>query len=191
MIEKKTKHIAIIGSKGTGKTETQKMLTEQYDMNVAISDTTRDIRRGEVDGVDYNFITDEEFESKLNKGEYVEHVEARGCKYGISRDEIGDSDTVFVVDTEGLVQLFDSGLNLMVVKLNCKWYTRLMRILKRDGFPSNPIKFIKKFIDDTMEFDAILNDGLIVDYHFNTNEWAKESIVKEIYYKHFKDTLIE
>ena len=58
------------------------------DLSLAVSATTRGRRPGEVDGVDYHFLTPEEFESRVRAGEFLEHVEYAGHRYGTLRSEI-------------------------------------------------------------------------------------------------------
>jgi guanylate kinase len=55
---------------------------------VAISATTRRTRPGERDGVDYHFLSVEEFERRVAAGEFLEHVEYAGNRYGTLRSEI-------------------------------------------------------------------------------------------------------
>ena len=71
-----------------------------------ISCTTRPQRVGEVDGVDYFFIDGEEFETRLKKDEFLEHVDLFGYKYGTSKnwieEKLSQGFSVFlVIDIEG------------------------------------------------------------------------------------------
>ena len=45
-------------------------------------------RPGETDGVDYHFLTDDEFEARVNRGDFVEHARYSGRRYGTLRDEL-------------------------------------------------------------------------------------------------------
>jgi guanylate kinase len=53
-----------------------------------VSATTRTPRPGEEDGVDYHFLTDEEFERRAAAGEFVEHARYSGRRYGTLRSEL-------------------------------------------------------------------------------------------------------
>jgi guanylate kinase len=55
---------------------------------VAVSATTRAKRPGEVDGVDYHFLTPEEFERRVRRGHFLEHVLYAGRRYGTLREEV-------------------------------------------------------------------------------------------------------
>jgi len=151
-------HVVIIGTKGTGKSTVEKLLVEEYGFSKAISDTTRAMRKGEVDNVDYHFISDEVFDGRLQNDVYVEHVEARGARYAVARHEIADSRTVFVVDEDGLLQLINSGLKLFIIKLECNIFKRLFRVLKRDGLFNHPIQTIRQFYKDTYDFYMLDDD---------------------------------
>jgi guanylate kinase len=58
------------------------------ELTVAVSATTRPMRPGEVNGVDYHFLTPEEFERRVAAGEFLESVTYAGNRYGTLRSEI-------------------------------------------------------------------------------------------------------
>jgi len=67
----------------------ERFLREQVpDLHFSVSATTRDRRPGEVDGVDYHFLTREEFNGKVKRGEFVEHADYAGRSYGTLRSEL-------------------------------------------------------------------------------------------------------
>lgn len=96
---------------GTGKTTLVKMLTTEFPSVVAsVSFTTRHPREGETDGVDYNFITHEEFEEKISSGDFLEYVRLYGDYYGTSRTWVEEhlnhgKHVVLVIDTQGAILL--------------------------------------------------------------------------------------
>jgi guanylate kinase len=57
---------------------------------LSVSATTRAPRPGERDGVDYHFLSREEFDSKVAAGEFVEHADYAGRSYGTLRSELED-----------------------------------------------------------------------------------------------------
>jgi len=57
-------------------------------VTTAVSATTRRRRPGEVDGRHYHFLTDEEFTRRVDAGEFLEHVEYAGNRYGTLRSEL-------------------------------------------------------------------------------------------------------
>lgn len=82
---KKGTLIVLSGPSGVGKsTVISELLTERKDIHFSVSFTTRKPREGEVDGVNYNFVTREEFERMIAQGELLEYAEYVGNYYGTS-----------------------------------------------------------------------------------------------------------
>jgi guanylate kinase len=59
-------------------------------LQLSVSATTRAPRPGERDGVDYHFLTREEFDRRVAAGEFVEHADYAGRSYGTLRSELDD-----------------------------------------------------------------------------------------------------
>lgn len=71
---------------GTGKTSlAHALIKRRPDLAFSISHTTRAPRPGERDGVDYFFVSMAEFEAMRDRGEFLEHAEVFGNRYGTSR----------------------------------------------------------------------------------------------------------
>jgi guanylate kinase len=58
------------------------------ELGLSVSATTRSPRPGERDGADYHFLSDEEFDRRLEAGEFVEHASYSGRRYGTLRSEL-------------------------------------------------------------------------------------------------------
>lgn len=79
----------ITGPSGVGKGTVISALRERHPgLGMSISATTRAPRTGESDGVDYHFLTDEQFAQKVAAGEFVEHADYSGNRYGTLRSEL-------------------------------------------------------------------------------------------------------
>ena len=79
----------ITGPSGVGKGTLIRSLRERMpELELSVSATTRSPRPGEVDGVDYWFLTPEEFERRVAAGEFVEHATYSGHRYGTLRSEV-------------------------------------------------------------------------------------------------------
>ena len=79
----------VTGPSGAGKgTLIQLVLPRFPDLAVAVSATTRPQRPGEEDGVHYWFLSREEFQAKIDAGEFLEYVDYVGNRYGTLRSEI-------------------------------------------------------------------------------------------------------
>ena len=97
---------------GTGKTTViKKLLEEDKRLNWSVSVTTRKPREGEVDGVDYHYVSDAEYDELLKKDAFYEYVDSQyGSRYGTLRSEVDGflnvgHDVVFDMDWDGLRQM--------------------------------------------------------------------------------------
>lgn len=82
--------IIVSGPSGVGKGTVRDyyMKDESLNLTYSISMTTRQPRQGEVDGVDYIFVTREVFEQKIKEGEFLEYAEFVGNYYGTSLTQV-------------------------------------------------------------------------------------------------------
>jgi guanylate kinase len=81
----------ITGPSGVGKGTLIRGLMERLGgLELSVSATTRAPRAGEVDGVDYHFLTREAFARRVANGEFVEHADYAGRSYGTLRSELED-----------------------------------------------------------------------------------------------------
>jgi guanylate kinase len=79
----------ITGPSGVGKGTLIRGLMERLpQLELSVSATTRSPRPGERDGVDYHFMTSEEFERHVQAGDFVEHADYAGRRYGTLRSEL-------------------------------------------------------------------------------------------------------
>lgn len=79
------------GSSGVGKgTIMQELLKRDKNIRLSVSNTTRHPREGEIDGVHYNFVTREQFESLIKKDGYLEYAEYCGNYYGTPKQQVED-----------------------------------------------------------------------------------------------------
>jgi guanylate kinase len=76
---------------------------------LAVSATTRDPRPGEVNGVDYHFLSEDDFERRVAAGEFVEHAVYAGNRYGTLRTELDRParGIVLEIDVQGARQVRD------------------------------------------------------------------------------------
>ncbi len=96
---------------GTGKTTLVDRLVERLpDLVKSRSYTSRPARPGEVDGVDYNFVTRDRFEEMVRRGEFLEYADVFGNLYGTRREDTeawlaAGRDVVLVIDVQGARQV--------------------------------------------------------------------------------------
>jgi guanylate kinase len=103
--------VVISAPSGAGKlTLLNKVREVEHDLVSTISVTTRAPRKGEQDGKDYYFLTMETFERRLAAGEFAEHAEVHGNRYGTLREELDrclatDHAVLVEVDVQGMRSL--------------------------------------------------------------------------------------
>jgi guanylate kinase len=96
---------------GAGKTSLVKALIESSaQVRVSVSHTTRAMRPGEVDGVNYHFVSREQFDLMLQRNEFLEHAEVFGNIYGTSqlwfKDTLSEGfDLILEIDWQGAQQV--------------------------------------------------------------------------------------
>jgi guanylate kinase len=79
----------VTGPSGVGKGTLIRTLRERMpELELSVSATTRAPRPGERDGVDYHFLSEEEFDRRARAGEFVEHATYAGRRYGTLRSEL-------------------------------------------------------------------------------------------------------
>jgi guanylate kinase len=81
--------VVITGPSGVGKGTLIRSLRERMpELELSVSATTRPPRAGEVDGVDYHFLDTDEFAERVAAGDFVEHADYAGARYGTLRSEL-------------------------------------------------------------------------------------------------------
>lgn len=99
---------------GAGKTTLCSALRHKPDFVYAVSCTTRPPRPGEIEGEDYYFLSDAEFDRRAAAGEFLEHAEVHGRKYGTLKSTVVDNlvqgiDVLIDIDTVGAASIRGCG----------------------------------------------------------------------------------
>ena len=178
------KILTIIGKSASGKDtilKELKNLVAEVDIfnkfNFVIKNTTRPKRDNEVDGVDYHFITDDEFTDKLlNKNEMVAATSFNNWGYGICKNDLKeDKINVVILSPEELSCFFDTyDIDIKVVYVKATDKIRLIRSLKREENPDiNEIW--RRYETDNKQFlyyedDIISNIGEENIYNISTSD---------------------
>lgn len=119
--------IAIVGAAATGKDYLRKRMMDRG-MVYGVSCTTRLPREGEEHGKDYYYLTPEEFDSKIERGEFVEWQDFNGWKYGLTKDEFERCD-VMILNAKAVTLLHSDYRNrLFVIYLDIAEETRRERL---------------------------------------------------------------
>ena len=99
--------LVLSGPSGAGKTTVaQRLLSGNERLARVVTCTTRIPREGETDGVDYHFLSDEEFMRRVEAAEFLEHAEVYGNQYGTMKSAVREMlasgrDVLLVNDVQG------------------------------------------------------------------------------------------
>ncbi len=124
---------------GTGKSSLVKALLElDSRLQVSVSHTTRQPRGQEQHGREYWFVSKEEFQSMVERGDFFEHAEVHGNHYGTSRQAIeerikGGEDVVLEIDWQGALQMKETFPYAVLVFILPPSYEELLQRLHRRG----------------------------------------------------------
>lgn len=155
-MNKKIKVVALMGKAGAGKDALLHKIMEKYGDEFAsiISCTSRPPREGEIDGVNYHFLTSEQFAEKLMDGDMIEAVVFRDWCYGTSYDNLNpDKINIGVYNPQGVGILLDMeyDIDLYPIMVNCRDKTRLLRQLNRESDPDCK-EIVRRFEADAEDF---------------------------------------
>ncbi|MBS1953518.1 MAG: guanylate kinase [Cyanobacteria bacterium SZAS-4] len=144
--------IVITGPSGVGKgTVVQKLLEEVPRLTKSVSVTTRAMRPGEKEGVDYTFVTDEKFAEMLENGAFMEWAEYSGNFYGtphtwveeqlrVKKNEDGvdmpGKDVILEIEVDGAKQIRDRFSQAVLIFLSPPSFDELKSRLKGRGTES-------------------------------------------------------
>jgi len=115
MSTRRGKLVVISGPSGAGKTSVCRALKQRHDVEFSVSATTRQRREGEQDGVDYHFLTLEDFQRRVTENQFLEWAGYNGNLYGTPRwpmDTALAQGKTFLVEIEvkGTRQLREGGV---------------------------------------------------------------------------------
>ncbi|MBP7554355.1 MAG: guanylate kinase [Spirochaetes bacterium] len=122
MMVKTGRIIVVSGPSGVGKSSLLRRLLEKYSgkLKFSVSFTSRVKRTGEEDGVDYFFITHEEFQKNIEDGVFLEWAKVHDNYYGTSRrfiEEIINNgvDCILDIDVQGAMSLMNKNISALYI----------------------------------------------------------------------------
>jgi guanylate kinase len=132
--------IVIAGPSGVGKgSVVQRLLSrDPKGLSLSVSATTRSPRSGEVEGVDYVFVSDETFDAMIQDGELLEWAEIVGHRSGtparfVTEQLQAGRDVVLEIDVKGAQQVRDAAPNALLIFLLPPSFEELERRLRGRG----------------------------------------------------------
>lgn len=161
--------VCICGKAASGKDTILKTILEEYPDIFCrnLSTTTRSPREGEIQGIDYDFITEQEMMNKLMNGDMLEVVEFNGSFYGTALDTLSTEKINISIYNPGGIELLleNTQINLLIFYIECDDKIRVLRYINRE--PNfNLQKFCDRMIVDEKEFNPLIEE--IKDYEIFT-----------------------
>jgi guanylate kinase len=137
-------------------------------LQLAVSATTREPREGEVNGVDYHFLSEEDFDRRVAAGEFVEHAEYAGNRYGTLKSELERpaAGIVLEIDVQGARQVRERVPDAKLIFIEPPSFEDLKRRLAarasdRPEVIERRLAAARDELDAAGEFDhRIVNDDL-------------------------------
>lgn len=175
--------IILTGPSASGKTATCLYLQAHYGIKKVITHTTRPIRDGELNDVDYHFVSKDEFENLKKDNAFIETVSYNGNFYGTSRKEVR-IDKCMAVELNGAktyYSLHDSHIVIFFMKANES--LRHMRMEERGDAPE---KIVSRLANDKTAFDMSDDDKKIIDCVVDTEEMDIAEAAKYIFEKYIE-----
>jgi guanylate kinase len=149
----------ISGPSGVGKDAVIEQLRERFpDAFFAVTATTRERRPGEIDGVHYFFLTEEDFRERLAEGEFLESASVYGHLYGVLkgpvRAALSRGQDVFVkVDVQGAAEIRRLVPTAVSIFLSPESASTLLQRLKHRK-TDDPAELMTRFATATRELSA-------------------------------------
>lgn len=164
--------IVISGPSGAGKDSvTAKVLESMDNIKLSISYTSRKPRGNEENGKDYFFVSKEEFQNLITKGEFLEYAEYSFNYYGTSKNQVNNMleqgiDVILVIEVQGALQIknmIEDAIFIFIVPPTMKELKRRLVNRKTDSQEQifNRFKTAYKEINEYTKYNYVVtNDNL-------------------------------
>lgn len=186
MEKKKIKLLALFGKSASGKDTIQNWIVSNFPKitHKIVSCTTRPARSGEQEGVDYFFLSDEQFTKKVLDGSMLEATSFREWFYGTALDQLDpDKINIGVFNITGVECILDDPrLDVVPVWIYASDKARLRRSLDREDNPDCK-EICRRFLADEKDFEEMddfdffgwVNEdiGMHESWSYRTSELAR------------------
>ncbi len=160
----------VTGPSGAGKgTLIRRLVGDRSDLAVAVSATTRARRPGEEDGRDYHFLTEDEFQRRVDAGEFLEHVEyVSGHRYGTLREEVdrilgSGRSAILELETEGAKEVQRTSPDAVTIFVQAPSFAELERRLRERATESageigERLDLARRQAEEAGDFDHVVTN---------------------------------
>lgn len=160
--------IIISGTTCAGKgTIIKKLLENNPNLELSISYTSRPMRGEEVNGVDYYFVSQEEFEQKIEQGDFLEYAQVHyGRYYGTPKKELEEKlasgkDVILEIEVQGAAQVKELFPETILIFILAPSMEEVKRRIKARGVENNE-QIIKRFEKAYREINEINKYNYVV-----------------------------
>ena len=190
--------IVILSSpSGAGKTTLVKLLSQRKNFNISVSHTTREPRSNEIEGKDYFFINNKEFENLIKNNQFLEYAKVFNNLYGTSKKPVIDllssgKNVIFDIDWQGTKQIKSQNIKYKIITFfvlppsKQVLFDRLSnRDMKDKLIASERMKDFYKDVQHWVDYDfVVINDNLNECYDEISQliDWSLKTQNKEIHY---------
>lgn len=161
----------ISGPSGSGKSTICRILEKEDNIKISVSATTRKPRKGEKDGINYYFLSREEFEEKIKRNAFYEYARVFENYYGTLRETVDEMlsqgfDVILEIDVQGAVQIMEKrpdAVTIFILPPDRK--TLLERLSGRETETREQIELRTKEADRELSYKdrydyRVINDDL-------------------------------
>ena len=176
--------LCLVGGTGVGKSRLVKILINKYGYDRLVTFTTRTMRDGEIDGIDYHFIDSKTFDA-LCAGDFF----AETTSYKVANDEIWEygtakkditNDKIVILNPSGLKELKkDKSLNIVAFHLFASYGEIWNRLRKRGDDSEEAARRIEADKKDFQDINNYVDFAIRTDGNYSSDEIAE--IIDQIY----------
>lgn len=177
----------ISGPAGAGKgTIVNRLLEKHPDVGVSVSCTTRQPRPGEVNGVNYHFVTDEKFDSLVKENAFYEWAHVHQNRYGTLKSVVAEEldkgrDLILEIDVQGCTQAIKNNPEITSIFICPPSRDNLAKRLIDRGTESQESLRVRLGNVASEVEQAYNYDYIIINQDWNVEPNALEIAVEEVY----------